>query len=49
MDFKISEILPGGANEQQVLEGIANGDIDINRVSTRCSKTSSSGTATICP
>jgi hypothetical protein len=30
--FQIKDILPGGANEQQVLQGIASGTIDINRV-----------------
>lgn len=30
--FQISDILPGGANEQQVLANIASGKIDINRV-----------------
>ena len=30
--FQISDILPGGANEQQVLQGIASGKIDVNRV-----------------
>jgi hypothetical protein len=41
--FKISEILPGGANEQQVLEGIANGDIDINRVKQDARKLAAQG------
>jgi len=30
--FQISDIIPGGSNEQQVLQGIASGKIDINRV-----------------
>jgi len=30
--FQISDIIPGGANEQQVLQGIASGKLDINRV-----------------
>ena len=30
--FQIKDILPGGANEQEVLQGIASGKIDINRV-----------------
>jgi len=30
--FQISDIIPGGASEQQVLQGIAAGTIDINRV-----------------
>ena len=30
--FQISDIIPGGASEQQVLQGIAAGTIDINRI-----------------
>jgi hypothetical protein len=30
--FQIKDILPGGANEQQVLQGITMGTIDINRI-----------------
>jgi len=30
--FQVSDIIPGGFNEQQVLQGIASGKIDINRV-----------------
>jgi hypothetical protein len=30
--LKISDIIPGGANEQQVLQGIASGKLDINRI-----------------
>jgi hypothetical protein len=30
--FQVSDIIPGGASEQQVLQGIASGTIDINRV-----------------
>ena len=30
--FQISDIIPGGANEQQVLQGIASGKLDINRI-----------------
>jgi len=30
--FQVSDIVPGGFNEQQVLQGIASGTIDINRV-----------------
>jgi hypothetical protein len=30
--FQISDIIPGGANEQQVLQNIASGKLDINRV-----------------
>lgn len=30
--FQVSDIIPGGSNEQQTLQGIASGKIDINRV-----------------
>jgi hypothetical protein len=30
--FQISDIIPGGASEQQVLQGIASGTIDVNRI-----------------
>jgi hypothetical protein len=30
--FQVSDIIPGGSSEQQVLQGIASGKIDINRV-----------------
>jgi len=30
--LNISDIIPGGANEQQVLQGIASGKLDINRI-----------------
>ena len=30
--FQVSDIIPGGSNEQQVLEGIASGKLDINRI-----------------
>lgn len=30
--LKISDIIPGGSSEQQVLQGIASGKIDINRI-----------------
>lgn len=30
--FSVADIIPGGANEQQVLQGIATGAIDINRI-----------------
>jgi hypothetical protein len=30
--FQVSDIIPGGASEQQVLQGIAAGTIDVNRV-----------------
>lgn len=41
--FQISDILPGGANEQQVLEGIATGRIDINRVQQDARKLAAQG------
>ena len=41
--FKISDILPGGANEQQVLSGIASGAIDINRVAQDARKLAAQG------
>jgi hypothetical protein len=30
--FQVSDIIPGGASEQQVLQGIAAGTIDVNRI-----------------
>lgn len=41
--FQLSDILPGGANEQQVLTGIANGSIDINRVQQDARKLAAQG------
>lgn len=41
--FQISDILPGGANEQQILAGIANGSIDINRVKQDARKLAAQG------
>lgn len=41
--FQISDILPGGANEQQVLQGIATGKIDINRVAADARKLAAQG------
>ena len=41
--FKISDILPGGATEQQVLQNIAMGKIDINRVSQDARKLAAQG------
>lgn len=41
--FQISDILPGGANEQQVLQGIATGKIDINRVQQDARKLAAQG------
>jgi len=41
--FQLKDILPGGANEQQVLQGIAMGTIDINRVLQDARKLASQG------
>ena len=41
--FKISDILPGGQNEQQVLGAIARGEIDINRVAQDARKLAAQG------
>jgi hypothetical protein len=41
--FKISDILPGGDNEQQVLSAIASGSIDINRVAQDARKLAAQG------
>ena len=41
--FQVSDILPGGANEQQVLAGIASGKIDINRVAQDARKLAAQG------
>ena len=41
--FQISDILPGGANEEQVLAGIASGKIDINRVQQDARKLAAQG------
>lgn len=41
--FQVSDILPGGANEQQVLQGIASGSIDINRVVADARKLAAQG------
>jgi hypothetical protein len=41
--FKISDILPGGANERQVLAGIASGKIDINRIKQDARKLAAQG------
>lgn len=41
--FKISDILPGGGTEQQVLAGIASGKIDINRVAQDARKLAAQG------
>ena len=44
--FQVSDILPGGVNEQQVLQGIASGKIDINRVIADARKLASQGQPT---
>jgi hypothetical protein len=41
--FQVSDILPGGTNEQQVLQGIASGKIDINRVTQDARKLAAQG------
>jgi hypothetical protein len=41
--FKISDILPGGDNEQQVLSAIASGTIDINRIAQDARKLAAQG------
>ena len=41
--FKISDILPGGANEQQVLQGLATGAIDANRLAQDARKLAAQG------
>lgn len=41
--FQISDILPGGANEQQVLQGIATGKIDIDRIKQDARKLAAQG------
>jgi hypothetical protein len=41
--FQLSDIIPGGATEQQVLQGIATGSIDINRVIADARKLAAQG------
>ena len=41
--FQLSDIIPGGASEQQVLQGIASGTIDINRVVADAKKLAAQG------
>jgi hypothetical protein len=41
--FQVSDILPGGTNEQQVLQGIAAGNIDVNRVVADARKLAAQG------
>ena len=44
--FQVSDIIPGGFNEQQVLQGIASGKIDIDRVIADARKLASQGQPT---
>lgn len=44
--FQISDIIPGGASEQQVLQGIAAGTIDINRIIADSRKLAAQGQPT---
>ena len=41
--FQLSDIIPGGSSEQQVLQGIATGSIDINRVIADARKLAAQG------
>jgi len=41
--FKVSDIIPGGFNEQQVLEGLATGRLDINRIEQDTRKLAAQG------
>jgi hypothetical protein len=41
--LKVSDIIPGGSNEQQVLQGIASGKLDINRIIEDTRKLASQG------
>ena len=41
--FKVSDIVPGGQSEQQVLQGIATGQIDINRLAQDARKLAAQG------
>lgn len=41
--FQVSDIIPGGANEQQVLQGIAAGTIDVNRIIADSKKLAAQG------
>ena len=41
--FKVSDILPGGANEQQVLQGLATGKIDPDRLAQDARKLAAQG------
>jgi hypothetical protein len=44
--FQVSDIIPGGSSEQQVLQGIASGTIDVNRVIADARKLASQGQPT---
>jgi len=44
--FQVSDIIPGGSNEQQTLQGIASGTIDVNRVIADARKLAASGQPT---
>lgn len=44
--FQVSDIIPGGSNEQQTLQDIASGKIDINRVIADTRKLAASGQPT---
>jgi hypothetical protein len=41
--FQVSDILPGGTNEKQVIQGIASGSIDVNRVIADARKLAAQG------
>jgi hypothetical protein len=41
--FQVSDIIPGGASEQQVLQGIAAGTIDVNRIIADARKLAAQG------
>jgi hypothetical protein len=41
--FQVSDIIPGGQNEQQVLAGIATGAIDVNRIAQDARKLAAQG------
>jgi hypothetical protein len=41
--FQVSDIIPGGADEQQVLQGIAAGTIDVNRIIADSKKLAAQG------
>ena len=44
--FQVSDIIPGGSSEQQVLQGIASGTIDVNRVIADARKLAAQGQPT---